>query len=97
MQLDNDQPSELIIWVGFAAGNHDNSFMFVFDKIDRDWKCIGRLLGSTPSLSKNTTNEYVDITTIWHGGGADIVLTTYKFANGRYGKSDSEKRKIQGQ
>lgn len=96
IQLDADAQIEVVVWVGFMSGNHHNSIMFVFDRVNDGWRSLGMLLGSHPKALATQTQGLRNIQTWWHAGSGEGVVTTYTFDGKAFVKSTSERTMLKG-
>lgn len=83
VDLNNDTIEEFIIFpywfCGGIRGAAENGPIYIFQKINEDWKNIGRLDGNKIDIEKSKTNGYYDIETFMHLGAGSAIVNSYQW------------------
>jgi len=85
IDLNTDGTEEFIIFPGWFCGGTEirgasgAGPIYVFQKINQEWKIIGKLEGSIVNIEANKTGGYYDITTFWPLGASSAIIYSYQW------------------
>jgi len=99
VDLNNDRSAEYIIFpywfCGDIRGAQGNGPIYIFQKINGEWKVIGRLDGNIINIEPKKTSGYYDIITFWHIGADSAVVNSYQWQESIFGYKLKESKETE--